>query len=310
MKDIVYVKHQQRLGLSNGSLRFHNPVTGEEHFMLAEEVGAVIFDAQKSYIEVAALTKLQANHVLLFFCDEKHSPTGLLCSEYSYLKKLAVLKKQLSLPKKTKGRLWRKIIMSKIQNQRNLLVFHLGISIHADREFEALIKEVQEFDSTLREAVAAKKYFKLWDQTGFKRGRFSDRVNSSLNYGYAILRSAIRHSFAAHGFEPSFGIGHESEENPFNLADDLIEPYRPFVDQIILTQILSKSKEIFDQEDRLLLIEKVLLSECLLDGKTYHISDAVARTVESYLRCLEKGTIGELLLPELIEPLVLSEGEV
>jgi CRISPR-associated protein Cas1 len=123
-----------------------------------------------------------------------------------------------------------------------------------------------------------------------------------LNYGYSIIRSAIRRELVLHGFEPSLGINHSSNENPFNLSDDIIEPYRPFVDAIVLDSILSKETESFTEEDKKILIEEILTSSCRINEKVYYLYDAIKETVESLMNCYRTNTASGIHLPKLIEP--------
>ena len=161
-------------------------------------------------------------------------------------------------------------------------------------------KQVTEGDPTNREAYAARLYFMTLFGRNFKRGRYDDAVNAGLNYGYAILRALIRRELAVHGLEPSFGVHHESTENPFNLSDDFIEAFRPFVDQHVYERIFSQDVWSFELAEKKGLLE-ILLEKCIIDGKVYTLTDAIKVSVASFVKCLEKNSSGPLQLPAMIK---------
>lgn len=100
-----------------------------------------------------------------------------------------------------------------------------------------------------------------------------------------------------HALEPSFGIHHVSVNNPYNLSDDLIEPFRPFVDSLVFENIYDKGTNELDKK----MLVGVLMERCVIDGKVYRLGDAIRKTVESYLRCLNTNAISDILLPQMIE---------
>ena len=146
------------------------------------------------------------------------------------------------------------------------------------------------------EGTAASLYFKTLYGEDFLR-HDSDLINDILNYGYAVIRASIARYLAIYGFEPSLGIFHHSELNAFNLADDLIEPYRPLVDLYAFRHIDS-DKEFLTKEMRRDLVQ--LLNDDIMSGKETHgVNYAIERTVQSLSRCYEEDS-EMLLLPELL----------
>lgn len=187
---------------------------------------------------------------------------------------------------------------TKIYNQ------HLCLEIHnkpqAERvNLKKLIKEVRLNDELNREALAARKYFPALFGSEFKRHN-KDVVNARLNYVYAIVRSVIRQNLVRLGLEPAFGINHQSEENPFNLSDDVIECFRPIVDSFIYDKIVKANIKDFTIEIRRSL-PKVLLEQCIIDNKVYYLSDAIAISCESFNQCIENDNAKFLKLPIIIE---------
>lgn len=189
-----------------------------------------------------------------------------------------------------------KIVIAKIQNQAICIEQNCN-----DEETPYLLRDVSqkvtEGDGKNYGSYAARKYFPILFGKNFKRGRYSDIVNAGLNYGYAILRSVIRNELIMHSLEPSFGIHHVSVNNPYNLSDDLIEPFRPFVDSLVFENIYDKGTNELDKK----MLVGVLMERCVIDGKVYRLGDAIRKTVESYLRCLNTNAISDILLPQMIE---------
>ena len=165
---------------------------------------------------------------------------------------------------------------------------------------KSMTKTVTDHDVHNNEACAARLYFKQLFGNDFKRGRTTDLKNASLNYGYAILRALIRRNLVLKGFEPSIGIHHASTENPFNLSDDIIEPYRPFVDYYIFKNILPTKHESLEPDDRKNII-KVLLNKCVIDNHVMYLQDAIELTIDSFVSSIEAGSSGRIKLPTFIE---------
>ncbi|MCL2610754.1 MAG: type II CRISPR-associated endonuclease Cas1 [Defluviitaleaceae bacterium] len=319
MKDIIYIKETYRVSaVDEDKLRFRNIFNGEETYLYTDEISVIIFDRANSYIQTEAIERLLKSNTLIIFCNAKHAPIALISNEYGYYKKLAILKLQLSVSSKTKGRLWRKFVKQKIQNQSDILEYMvetLEYKSQVLQEFKTLIKNTKDHDETNRESVAARRYFTYCFGPSFRRVRShkgyveahivnprDQKVNDALNYGYAIIRSIARKSLVANGFEPSFGIHHESEENPFNLSDDIIEPYRQLIDLAVLEHIMPNGKVKFEQEDIPQFIKYLLIQNCLIDNRVYTVHDAIELTVQSLKQCLEEDTAAKILLPSILEP--------
>lgn len=283
-------------------MRLVNSLTKEEYFMYFDELSVLVVDNRHTYIHVGAINKLLDNDVTILICDEKHMPHALIASDYGYYKKLETLKLQIALSKKVKDRLWQKIVKFKIANQLSIIRFLVAHDKAVEFEFAKFIRDVEEGDSTMREALAARLYFPVCFGKDFKRGRYKDKINAALNYSYAITRAIVRKTLIAHGFEPALGIKHAQGQNPFNLSDDIIEAYRPLTDAIVIEHIVPNTKEIFEEDDRFILIEKTLTMYCIINDKSYSLHDAINVTIESLKRCIENNSSSGLLLPKYIEP--------
>lgn len=267
--------------------------------MAYDDVDTLIFDNVNGYLSNKLIQKCVEHGISLIFCDEKHSPLLLLDNLYNQKKRFELLNDQLTVGNKVKNRLWSKIVLSKINNQAQCLeeTGHSKINVSL---IKSIKNNITEGDKHNVEAYAAREYFPMMFGKNFKRGRYDDIVNASLNYGYSILRALIRKEIVIHGLEPSFGIHHASVENPFNLSDDLIEPYRAFVDELVYESILPKNHEQLDSEDREDIV-KILFEKCVIDNKVYCLGGAIKVTVNSYLNCLNNKSSSNLKLPTFIE---------
>jgi CRISPR-associated protein Cas1 len=165
----------------------------------------------------------------VFFCDRQHLPAAQLLALNQFHRKKKLLFAQFEIGKPLQKQLWQEIVKQKILNQAACL--RLCHKEGAD-ELEDMAASVRSGDSGNVEAVAAARYFPNLFGAGFTRSE-ECLENAALNYGYAIIRGSIARNLVMHGLEPCIGLHHHSELNPFNLADDLIEPYRPLVDLFV-----------------------------------------------------------------------------
>ena len=192
-----------------------------------EDINCVLVENQSVTVSAYMLQKFASQGIALYVCDEKHLPNAVLLPMVKHSRHFKMLTKQMEAGKPLIKRLWQQIIIFKIKNQA-LCLKNMGFS----SEYEKLVsmtKEVQSGDKTHVEAKAAAYYFRILYGENFTR---ADEciVNSAMNYAYAIIRGLIARSIVCYGLEPSIGMFHHSELNSFNLADDLIEVFRPLVD--------------------------------------------------------------------------------
>lgn len=257
----------------------------------------MVIDNPRCYLAQALIRECLRRHIALLICDEKHSPQLLCESIYGQTQRLGILCSQMKADSKNKQRLWRKIVVQKINNQADCLELS---GKQPSKDLTAMTRQITAGDRRNVEAAAAKIYFRALFGAGFKRGRTSDLPNASLNYGYAIVRMLIRREIVIHGMEPCLGVKHASAENPFNLSDDLIEPYRPFVDEWALSHVMDGAHTELTRDDRKTMIN-LLTEKCVIDGKVCCIADAIKITVQSYMACLKDKSASPLKLPRFIK---------
>ncbi len=268
-------------------------VTEENQFPL-EDINCVMADNLKTSITLYALNELTKAGAAVIICDEKHMPSSLITTQAGYFKRLSVLKAQAEISKPRKKGLWKQIVIRKIENQAKCLRIY-GKEREA-LKLEDISKTVASNDSDNREAESARLYFTALFGKGFTRTSESN-INGALNYGYAIVRSLIARQLAARGFECAYGIFHRSELNAFNLADDIMEPFRPTVDALVYKLCMQGSLENkFNKRE----IFSVVDADMKINGGRYTLSRAAEITAESLLSYF-KGESDKLNMPLCIE---------
>lgn len=274
-----------------------------------EDIGVVILDAYQLTISLNLITKLLHNNVAIITCNEKHMPQGLVLNLDGNSVQQERFQIQLSASLPLKKQLWQQTIKAKIENQRRGL-----LKIRKSRGQCLAKKDLQNMeywrdsvksgDPDNYEARAAAFYWhNYFTQVvdNFTRGRFESEPNNLLNYGYAILRAIAARSLVASGLMPSYGIHHRNKYNSYVLADDIMEPYRPYVDEIAY-EIIEKY---FDEEchDELELtpeikreILKIPAIDVVIDGQKSPLMIAMQRTTASLFSCFA-GESRKLLFP-------------
>ena len=192
-----------------------------------EDIGFLVIDNPEVYISITALNLLVENNAAVIICNKVHLPNGLFLNLNSHHIQQQVFKYQMAASMPLKKQLWQQTIIEKIKNQGYLL----KQITQNKNNFDFLASKVLSGDTTNMEAVAANFYWKSFFEISFKRERFGDYPNNFLNYGYAILRAATARALSGSGLLNTLGIHHKSKYNAFALADDIMEPFRPIVDE-------------------------------------------------------------------------------
>jgi CRISPR-associated protein Cas1 len=283
--------HERQLQVDQGS--------GDERVVTTipiEDIGIVILDNPQITLSQALIKALGGNNSVIISCDDHHLPLGIMLPMYAHNTFTEKMRYQVESSLPLKKNLWQQTVVAKINNQARLLEMS-GMEV---QQMDYWKKQVRSGDPDNFEARAAAFYWeRLFSDLGpFRRHRFGGPPNNLLNYGYAILRAVVARSLVASGLIPSIAIHHRNKYNPFCLADDIMEPYRPFVDMKVL-HILSQYEEI-DELTRD--IKKELLSipvmDIVIDRKSSPLLVGVQRTTASLASCFE-GKSKKLLFPEL-----------
>lgn len=201
-----------------------------------EDIGFLVLDNPEIYLSIPAMNLMIENNTAIIICGNNHLPNGMFLNLNSHHIQQEIFKNQIVASIPLKKQLWQQTIIEKISNQGILLEKITGNKNH----FDFLASKVLSGDTTNMEGVAAQHYWKYFFETSdsaeakqskFKRERFGDYPNNFLNYGYAILRAATARSLSGSGLLNTLGIHHKSKYNAFALADDIMEPFRPLVDE-------------------------------------------------------------------------------
>ena len=210
-----------------------------------EDIAIILINNHSASLTTPLIGRLSEQNVAVVFCNEKHMPTSMLMNldANTLQEKYFRLQLEASLP--LKKQMWKNVVENKIKNQAGLLK---TLGKNADR-LAKYANNVLSGDSSNREGIAAQCYWKELFGKGFIRDRFGEYPNDFLNYGYTLLRAATARALMASGLLPSLGIFHRNYYDAFPLADDIMEPYRPFVDQVVL-QAFQQKKRKLDKETK------------------------------------------------------------
>ena len=264
------------------------------HSVPLEDINSVLFENKTTRVSVAVLVQLAAHNVTVYFCDDKHLPAAVLLPYAQHSSHVGVVRMQEAVSLPTQKRLWQQIVIAKINNQGRCL--EMLDLIEAASHLYALAKTVTSGDSTNVEATAAAYYFPALFGKDFVRDNDGDPVNAALNYGYAILRGHIARTLVSYGLLPIRGLHHHNAHNSFNLADDLIEAFRPVVDLYVATSEFAETGLTSDLKHRLV---NILNLDIGSGGQMHSVAFAVERLVQSLTRCYADAD-KKLLLPVLM----------
>lgn len=232
IKRIIYIGSPAKLSIKDSQLIIENTVTGEINSVPAEDIFAVEIDHYQVLITSYALSFFMENKICLIVSNKMHLPAGVMIPLEGNSVQTLRMRRQIEAPKPLLKNIWKTIVKYKIRNQALLLKKNC---IEAERLMQ-LEAEVKSGDTGNCEAKAARYYwqrlFSFID--GFRRDPDGEYPNCLLNYGYAIVRSLAARELAAAGLHPSLGVFHKNQYNPYCLADDIMEPFRPFVDELAL----------------------------------------------------------------------------
>ncbi len=260
-----------------------------------EDIGFMILDHPQITITHALIQFLQEHNVAMLTCDARHMPQSLLLPLEGNTIQQERYDLQLAASEPLKKQLWAQTITYKINNQAAMLK---SKSI-AYKYLENLSKKIKSGDSDNCEATAAAYYwghlFSFID--GFRRYSEGIPPNNYLNYGYAILRATMARSLVVSGLLPTLGIHHANRYNAFCLADDLMEPYRPFVDKLVYQMVEQNGpSEKLDKEAKAALLQ-IPAMDVLLNGEKSPLMSATQRTAVSLVKCFE-GSQRKILYPD------------
>lgn len=296
IKRTLYFGNPAYLKTLNDQLVVERRDTGEVKQIPIEDIGILILDHQQITITQVVMAKLLANNTALITCDEIHHPVGMLLNLDGNNLQSQRFKAQIEASVPLKKQLWQQTVTQKIYNQAVGLTKQM---VEARLLFN-LAREVKSGDSENHEAQAATYYWKhLFPQfLEFRRERFGPPPNNLLNYGYAILRAMVARSLVGSGLLPTLGIHHRNQYNSYCLADDIMEPYRPFVDQVVCGIIRQNGKFLEMTPSMKVELLKIPQMDVIIKGQKSPMFTAIQRTTSSLSKCFE-GTAKKILYPQM-----------
>ena len=242
-------------------------VRGEDTTKVAlNEIAVVLIESTAVSLTTSLLAELMKRKVKVIFCDEKRNPSSELVSYYGSRDTSNKIRKQIAWRQNTKEAVWTEIVSEKIRKQKELL------ELLGKEEAELLSSYLQQIawnDETNREGHAAKVYFNALFGLDFTRTE-DNLINAALNYGYSIILSSFTREIVANGYITQLGLFHDNMFNQFNLASDLMEPFRPLVDKCVLGMKLEQ----FEHEEKMWLVD-ILNQAVQIDGKIQYVSNAI-----------------------------------
>lgn len=298
IKRTLYFGNPAYLKLKDKQLSVESIVDGETQIksVPVEDIGIMVLDHPQITITSGLIDKLQFENVALITCDHRHMPQSLLLPIEGNLTQRERYKAQIEATEPLIKQLWQQTIIQKIKNQAAVLD-----KLSLDSGYlEPLYRNVKSNDSDNCESTAAAYYWRisLGHVNGFRRDKDGPPPNNYLNYGYAILRGTMARSIVCAGLLPTLGIFHRNRYNAYCLADDLMEPYRPYIDLLVHQMIndFGLVEELKKEHKAVLL--KIPVLDVVINGESSPLMAATHRTAVSLVNCFMKDQ-RKLVYPEL-----------
>ena len=309
IKRTLYVENPAYLSLRLGQLvvrRPEDPALREDDDALTEEtlvktipiedIGMVVLDNRQITLTQGLMAVLMENNCAVVTCGNNHLPSGLMLPLCGNTIQNERFRAQIDAPVPLKKQLWRQTIQAKIHNQAAVLRHTTGVD-HGN--MLAWERQVKSGDTDNLEGRAAAYYWKTLfpDNPDFLRGQFEDAPNNLLNYGYAILRAVVARALVGSGLLPTLGIHHHNRYNAYCLADDIMEPYRPYVDRLVYDLLASGHPAELTKEVKVQLLSLPTM-DVGMNGRRSPLMLAATQTTASLVKCFS-GEIRKVAYPEI-----------
>lgn len=263
-----------------------------------EDIGVVVLDNQRITITTGAIEALLENNCAIITCDHRSMPSGLILPLCGNTTQSERFRNQIDASLPLKKQLWQQTIQAKISNQASVLSAYCGAEVGCMR---AWARDVRSGDPDNLEGRAAAYYWRCMfgeQIDGFTRDRDGVPPNNALNYGYAILRAIVARALVSSGMLPTLGIHHHNRYNAYCLADDIMEPYRPYVDEYVV-QIIGRLGMPPEELTKAWKAELLLIPtlDVIIGGKKSPLMVGVTQTTASLYKCFS-GELRKVLYPE------------
>lgn len=279
---IVVISKRAKLEYNLGYLVVRSEEITKIHL---SEISTLIVESTSVSLTTSLLSELVKKKIKVIFCDEKRNPVSELIGYYGSHDTSNKVRKQIQWSNEIKEAVWTQIVAEKIRKQKELLEY---LDKEEAKLLASYIEEIDINDTSNREGHAAKVYFNAL--FGMKFTRSSDSViNAALDYGYSIILSAFSREITANGYITQLGLSHDNMFNQFNLASDLMEPYRILIDREVYNMKLEK----FEHEEKMQIVN-VLNQEVKIDDKRQYVNNAVKIYCKSVFDALDENDISKL----------------
>ena len=260
---IIVISKRAKLDYQLGYMVVRSDETTKIHL---GEISTILVESTAVSLTASLLSELTKKKIKVIFCDEKRNPSSELVSYYGSHDTSNKVRMQIQWSKNIKEAVWTEIVTEKIRKQKELLEY-LG---KEESELLAVyLKQINWNDESNREGHAAKVYFNALFGLDFTRTA-DNLINAALNYGYSIILSAFTREIAANGYITQLGLFHDNMFNQFNLASDLMEPFRILVDKKVVSMTLNQ----FEHEEKMQIVN-ILNHEIRIDGKIQYVNNAI-----------------------------------
>ena len=298
IKRTLYFGNPTYLRVQQQQLVVEIPLTKEQHYIPIEDIGLIMLDNPQITISHVLIEKLLENNCALVTCDAKHLPVGLMLPLDGNTLQSERWKQQIEASAPLKKQLWQQTVEAKIANQARVLEY---AGFDASKLWY-LSERVQSGDVRNNEAVAAAHYWAILFsdyKENFLRDQIGDAPNHLLNYGYAILRAIVARGLVGSGLLPTLGLHHQNKYNAYCLADDIMEPYRPFVDRLVFDILRSGDcSETLEKQHKATLLTIPTL-DILIKKKRSPLMVGLQDTTASLSKCYAN-ELKRIVYPEII----------
>lgn len=295
LKRTIYIGNSTYLKLKHNQLVVECAETKEKKGTVPiEDIALLLLDHHQITISTQLINRLMGNNVAIIHCDNQHLPNGLMLPMVGHSELTERWRNQLNASVPLKKQLWKQTVAIKISNQKQLL----NNNGQPTEAMNSYLEKLTSGDETNMEGKAANHYWK-YILTDFQRKRFGNAPNNFLNFGYAVLRSIVARALVSSGLLPAQGIFHKNKYNPYCLADDIMEPYRPFVDKLVLSFIEEYPMEEELTKTAKAYLLKIATEDVEIDGKIRPLLVAVTTTTASLYKCFT-GERRTILYPKIV----------
>ncbi|MCR4671718.1 MAG: type II CRISPR-associated endonuclease Cas1 [Lachnospiraceae bacterium] len=276
----VVISKSAKLDYQSGYMIVRGETTTKIHL---SEIGIVIIETTAVSLTAALLAELTKKKVKVIFCDEKRNPSSELIPYYGSHDSSAKVRSQIVWDSNIKALVWTEIVAEKIRKQKELLAC-TGHCAEANL-LESYIQNIEIGDATNREGHAAKVYFNALFGMNFTRTAENSK-NAALNYGYSLLVSSFNREISSNGYLTQLGLFHDNMFNPYNLASDLMEPFRPLVD----AKVIKMNPEKFEHDEKMEILQ-ILQSEIRIGGRSEYLPNAIKIYCKSVFDALTESDV-------------------